>query len=316
MRATRFRQSAGLISWSLKDGSAPKNQRILDLIPAEFKDPSVNSIKGWRDLDAAEIKTIQAGHKKTPQKARKKNRAAKAEKELANAETITDSVEEEVDPDGLTSSHEENGIYTQDDDEESPLGTYQVHRMSSIHDGQQENSPAVPVQFAPNEDTNSMQTRYHDPPIHCKQEKLTQPKTTEKRKRTGNNTTKHVEGQRSTKRTLMPTPILALPPPALILPSQHEQLETQNTGFPPTRTDETESFLNELYRYADEEICEEEDTQIEDPGQMQRVDEQYEDSEHMNSPLYWPLVEQPEQMLRVTHQYADPERVRAPHYWP
>lgn len=81
MRATRFRLRVGLLSWEKKDGTVAKNQRILDLIPAEYKDQAVNSTKGWRDFNAADIKDIKAGAMKKPQQARKTKRAAQAEKD-------------------------------------------------------------------------------------------------------------------------------------------------------------------------------------------------------------------------------------------
>ena len=81
MRATRFRLRAGCLSWEKKDGTVAKNQRILDVIPARYKDPTVNSTKGWRDLNTAEIKKIKDGAMKKPQQGPKKKRAAEAKKE-------------------------------------------------------------------------------------------------------------------------------------------------------------------------------------------------------------------------------------------
>ena len=80
MRATRFRLRTGCLSWEKKDGTAAKNQRILDLIPAQYKDPAVNSTKGWRDLDKSEIKKIGDGAKRKPQQGPKEKRAALAKK--------------------------------------------------------------------------------------------------------------------------------------------------------------------------------------------------------------------------------------------
>ena len=114
MRATRFRMRAGLLSWEKKDGTVAKNQRILAVIPAQYKDPAVNSTKGWRDLNAAEIKKIKDGAKKKPQQGRKKNRAAKAMKGQEEEEeeaSIDDPFEEsdvpEDDEDELGSDDEE-----------------------------------------------------------------------------------------------------------------------------------------------------------------------------------------------------------------
>lgn len=78
MRATRFRLAAGCLSWETKDGTAAKNQRILDVIPAQYKDPAVNSTKGWRDLNKAEKKRIKDGAMRKPQQGPKAKRAAQA----------------------------------------------------------------------------------------------------------------------------------------------------------------------------------------------------------------------------------------------
>lgn len=90
MRATRFRLSAGCLSWDSKDGTAAKNQRIRDLIPAQYKDPAVNSTKGWRDLNKAEIKNIKEGAMKKPQQGPKAKRAAQTEKDLAEKRNTVD----------------------------------------------------------------------------------------------------------------------------------------------------------------------------------------------------------------------------------
>ena len=148
MRATRFRMYTGLLSWDPKDGTASKNQRILEIIPAQYKDPAVNSTKGWRDLNPAEIKMIKDGAMKKPQRARKKNRAAKAEKERQNKEsTIVEcSVEGEVyhKDRGKVSYVDEDAWFgapsDQDSDElpeyeseglKGPMPAPQVHRMST-----------------------------------------------------------------------------------------------------------------------------------------------------------------------------------------
>lgn len=86
MRATRFRLGAGCLSWEKKDGTTAKNKRILDIIPAQYKDPAVNSTKGWRDLNMAEKKRIKDGAMKKPQQGPKAKRAAQAEKEKAEKE--------------------------------------------------------------------------------------------------------------------------------------------------------------------------------------------------------------------------------------
>ncbi len=93
MRATRFRLGAGCLSWERKDGTAAKNERILDVIPARFKDPAVNSTRGWRDLNKEEIKRIEKGKMSKPQLGRKAKGAAKADKGKGRA--VEESVEEE-----------------------------------------------------------------------------------------------------------------------------------------------------------------------------------------------------------------------------
>ena len=94
MRATRFRLRSGCLSWAKKDGTVAKNQRILDVIPAQYKDPAVNSTKGWRDLTKAEIKRVNAGAMKKPQLGPKDKRAADAAKKRDELQGRTDSVEE------------------------------------------------------------------------------------------------------------------------------------------------------------------------------------------------------------------------------
>ncbi|KAM0798790.1 hypothetical protein BDR22DRAFT_890910 [Usnea florida] len=94
MRATRFRLRAGCLSWAKKDGTAAKNQRILDVIPAQYKDPAVNSTKGWRDLNKAEIKRVNAGALKKPQLGPKDKRAADAAKKAEELQGSANSAEE------------------------------------------------------------------------------------------------------------------------------------------------------------------------------------------------------------------------------
>lgn len=159
MRATRFRTDAGLLSWGTKEGTIPKNQRLLDLIPDQFKNPAVNSIKGWRDLNPAEVKAIKQGAKKTPQKARKKNRAAKAEKERQDQEsTMNASVGGQrslKDGQNISYGHEDAWLgapYGQDgdsDDLEGPMSGPQIHRMITDHNSDWQVS-SVRGEFAEN----------------------------------------------------------------------------------------------------------------------------------------------------------------------
>ena len=94
MRATRFRLRAGCLSWAKKDGTVAKNQRILDVIPAQFKHPAVNSTKGWRDLNKAELKSVNAGALKKPQLGPKDKRAANAAKEAEELQERVNGTEE------------------------------------------------------------------------------------------------------------------------------------------------------------------------------------------------------------------------------
>ena len=97
MRATRFRLRAGLLSWEKKDGTAAKNRRILDLIPASFK--SVNSTKGWRDFNKDEINAVKAGAMHKPQQGPKAKRATIEDGE----DEDLDDNEEDPEPDKDTS---------------------------------------------------------------------------------------------------------------------------------------------------------------------------------------------------------------------
>ena len=53
-RAQRYRGTAGLISWNQREGTQSKNGYILSLIPDWCKNPAVNSIKYFRDLEKDE----------------------------------------------------------------------------------------------------------------------------------------------------------------------------------------------------------------------------------------------------------------------
>ena len=86
LRATRSRLRAGCLSWKKKDGTAAKNQRTLDVIPAQYKDPTVISTKSWRDLNKAEMKSVKAGAMKKPWLGPKEKRAAQAEEDQVNEE--------------------------------------------------------------------------------------------------------------------------------------------------------------------------------------------------------------------------------------
>lgn len=347
MRATRFRQSAGCLSWSTKDGTAPKNQRILDLIPAEFKDPAVNSTKSWRDLKLGEIKSVQAGHKKTPQKARKKNRAAKAEQHQQNNETATTGlIEEEGDLGGNTFvDGGDSGVYGVDQrHDELPLGTFQVHHMNSVQNGQQKDYTAVSdIQFAEIDNVQSMHARYNVPPLHEKRAKSKDSKVTKKRKRrtsTSTSTSKHMERQRPSKRALTQpltpsyhtTPQSAprglgadnsIPTTGLVMPMQHEQMDTQSTEFPPTATDDTEFLLQQMYQYIDADKYTEEDSPMQQPAQMLPFKGYtYADSTGQHPSQMLPFngytyeddtMQYPAQMLPVSEQYEYQEEM--PHVY-
>lgn len=59
MRATRFRLHAGLLSWKRRTGSDAKNAKILSLIPANCKDPRVNSTASHRNFTEAEQREVR-----------------------------------------------------------------------------------------------------------------------------------------------------------------------------------------------------------------------------------------------------------------
>jgi len=59
MRATRFRLQAGLLTWKRRMGSDAKNAKILSLIPANCKDPRVNSTASHRDFTEAEQQAVR-----------------------------------------------------------------------------------------------------------------------------------------------------------------------------------------------------------------------------------------------------------------
>ena len=90
MRATRFRLRAGLLSWEVKDGTEAKNERILSLIPAQYR--TVNSTKGWRDLNKDEIKQVKAGSLHKPQQGRKAKQAGSADSD--EDESVVDDKED------------------------------------------------------------------------------------------------------------------------------------------------------------------------------------------------------------------------------
>ena len=96
MRANRFRLNAGCISWEKKDGTQAKNQRILSVIPAKYI--AANSTKGWRDLQACEIKLIKSGALKKPQLGRKRKQDAQSERdeEEDNTPGKDDSIGEDI----------------------------------------------------------------------------------------------------------------------------------------------------------------------------------------------------------------------------
>ena len=115
MRATRFRLRAGLLSWDKKDGTQAKNERILSLIPSQYK--RINCTKGWRDLNEEEIKKVKAGALRKPQQGPKSKRAAAA---LAVAD---DSGESEGDDDDEGTFHNKdtsNNTSSQQDNNKRP----------------------------------------------------------------------------------------------------------------------------------------------------------------------------------------------------
>ncbi|KAL6720524.1 hypothetical protein ACLMJK_002448 [Lecanora helva] len=87
MKATRFRLQAGLPSWRKRLGTGARNQKMLDLIPAECKDPRVNSNRSFRDLTQAEQHEVAKVLKGTaPQ--RKRNSIKELEKQQAQMDNV------------------------------------------------------------------------------------------------------------------------------------------------------------------------------------------------------------------------------------
>lgn len=125
MRATRFRLTTGCLSWGRKDGTVAKNQRILDVIPAQYKDPGVNSTKGWRDLNKAEVKKIRDGASKQPQKGPKEKRAVQAREDQEGHPNFTD---------GSTDSLFEVGEETRYEDDKIDPRVERDHGASSEYD--------------------------------------------------------------------------------------------------------------------------------------------------------------------------------------
>lgn len=207
MRATRFRLRAGCLSWEKKDGTAAKNQRILDVIPAQYKDPGVNSTKGWRDLSKAEIKSVKAGALKKPQLGPKEKRAAQAGKVQATKE---DRSKDLIEGEGLL----RDGVEVQSEDEGSWIGApnKQDNRLWPEHDParfegpilepqmsyadpQHESYSSLPRhQVAQNEEVQLMRQGYLAPQSHLAAEVI------RKRKRPEDSVTEHSKGQRPTKR--------------------------------------------------------------------------------------------------------------------
>ena len=58
-RAQRFRMRAGCIAWCKREGTRTKNSTILNIIPDRFKDPAVNSTKGFREFTKTEVALVE-----------------------------------------------------------------------------------------------------------------------------------------------------------------------------------------------------------------------------------------------------------------
>ena len=70
-RAQRFRTRAGCVAWCKREGTRSKNDAILSILPADYRD--VNSTKGFRDLTKAEIQVVEKKNRGTmPSRARSK----------------------------------------------------------------------------------------------------------------------------------------------------------------------------------------------------------------------------------------------------
>ena len=72
----------------------PKNQRILDLIPAQYKE--VDFTKGWRDLNKEEMNQVKAGALHKPQQGPKAKRAVHVVAEDSGEDEGLDDDEEGI----------------------------------------------------------------------------------------------------------------------------------------------------------------------------------------------------------------------------
>ena len=228
MRATRFRLNSGCLSWERKDGTLAKNQRILDVIPAQFK--AVNSTRGWRDLSTSEIKKVKSGALRKPQLGPKHKRNARIERDQEEEEVLgEDDMKKEGDDlfdgeDGWinTITAQNTGIwpdYHPEDFEsltpvQAGLQGNDPWPRSQSHSRAMGYYPQESAYHQPGESPNY----HHERPIHLctqrpsytqtpsypakpaySQQQLYQ--THSKRKWEQRQTTEHINGQRPTKRT-------------------------------------------------------------------------------------------------------------------
>ena len=74
-RAQRFRARAACIAWCRREGTRSKNDTILSVIPDQYKDPAVNSTKGFRELTKEEVALVENKYQsKMPSRVKRQKR--------------------------------------------------------------------------------------------------------------------------------------------------------------------------------------------------------------------------------------------------
>ncbi|KAL9064934.1 MAG: hypothetical protein Q9161_008566 [Pseudevernia consocians] len=120
----------------MKDVTAAKNQRILDITPAQYKDLTLTSTKGWRDFNKGEIKNIKDGAIKNPQQGPKGKRAAEAKKEAKRLQEGEES-DEERDSQDIYFEYAADGVHEEGKyvspafhDQNTASSAHNVHRKT------------------------------------------------------------------------------------------------------------------------------------------------------------------------------------------
>ena len=140
MRATRFRQQTGLLSWTKREGSEAKNVNILKILPQDCKD--ANSTKSFRDLTRDEIKTVE-NIGSMPSRGSKVNRAKRSKIQTPQSKRknkksgrLTQKRGHDTDDDDDDDS--ESSDFTSDDDASTGEGSI-ISGTESAHGNDSEN---------------------------------------------------------------------------------------------------------------------------------------------------------------------------------